>query len=134
MPSNLTSKGFKDISLSFQFNPLTQDLISISNETAIARSVRNIVQTFLGERMYMARFGSKLPRFLFENMDSIDAEVMSIDIQQTISVYEPRITLNSVSVYPNFESNELEVNVSYNIRGIGNPSQELTFALQPSRR
>ena len=134
MPSNLNSKGFKDISLSFQFNPLTQDLISISNETAIARSVRNIVQTFLGERMYMARFGSKLPRFLFENMDSIDAEVMSIDIQQTISVYEPRITLNSVSVYPNFESNELEVNVSSNIRGIGNPSQELTFALQPSRR
>jgi predicted component of type VI protein secretion system len=71
---------------------------------------------------------------MFETMDGIDAEIMSMDISDTIAVYEPRVVLQSVSVNPNFESNELEVNVSYQIKGISRPAQELTFAFQPSRR
>jgi hypothetical protein len=43
MPSERVSKEFKDISLSFQVNPLNYDLIAIKNETAIARSIRNLV-------------------------------------------------------------------------------------------
>jgi|SaaInlV_120m_DNA_3_1039746.scaffolds.fasta_scaffold59829_2 phage baseplate assembly protein W len=134
MPAQRASKGFKDISLSFQFNPLTNDLIAITNETAIARSVRNIVQTYIGEKLFISQYGSKLPRFIFDNMDDIDAEVMSIEIQRTLEQYEPRVTLRGVNVYPNFDNNQLDVNINYLITGISNTEKELTFALQPSRR
>ena len=50
MPVERVSKGFKDISSSFQVNPLNEDLIAIKNETAIARSIRNLILTYTGER------------------------------------------------------------------------------------
>ena len=52
MPLERVSQGFKDISMSFESNPLTEDLIAIKNETAIARSIRNIVFT-LPERNFL---------------------------------------------------------------------------------
>ena len=50
MPVERLSRGFKDISFAFQVNPLNNDLITLKNETAIARSVRNLVFTLPGER------------------------------------------------------------------------------------
>ena len=58
MPAQRVSKGFKDVSMSFKFNPLSGDLITLSNENAIARSVRNIVLTSPGEKIFDPDFGS----------------------------------------------------------------------------
>ena len=76
MPVERVSKGFKDISASFQVNPLTYDLIAIKNETAIARSVRNLVLTAQGERFFNPILGSKVSRLLFENVDEITASAI----------------------------------------------------------
>ena len=51
MPLERVSQAFKDISATFQTNPLNGDLIAIKNETAIARSIRNIVFTLPGEKL-----------------------------------------------------------------------------------
>ena len=60
MPVQRLSKSFKDISASFQVNPLTDDLITLSNETAIARSLRNLVFTDLGDKPFNPAVGSKV--------------------------------------------------------------------------
>jgi len=73
MPIERISKEFKDISMSFQVNPLTYDLIGIKNETAIARSVRNLVLTIRGERFFDQNLGSNVNKLLFENMDDLTA-------------------------------------------------------------
>ena len=52
MPAQRVSKGFKDLSMSFKFNPLSGDLIALKNENAIARAVRNIVSTTPGEKFF----------------------------------------------------------------------------------
>ena len=46
------SRAFKDISLSFSPHPVTKDLPVLSNERAIARSVRNLVETIPSERFF----------------------------------------------------------------------------------
>ena len=46
------SRGYKDITLDFQPNPVTGDLNVLKNERAIMRSVRNLVQTKTKERFY----------------------------------------------------------------------------------
>ena len=48
MPIQRISKGFLDLSASFQNNPLSNDLIALKNENAIARSVRNLLLTIQG--------------------------------------------------------------------------------------
>ncbi len=56
MPLERVSQGFKDISMTFQTNPLTSDLIALKNENAIARSIRNIVFTIPGEKFFDESF------------------------------------------------------------------------------
>ena len=133
MPSERISKEFKDISLSFQVNPLNYDLIAIKNETAIARSIRNLVLTQPGERFFNQNLGSKVNRSLFDNIDEISASIIKDEIENTIKNYEPRVSLIDVVVTPNFDDYEFSVTVSYYIVGVDVLPQQLSFALQPTR-
>ena len=133
MPVERLNKSFKDISFSFQTNPLNNDLIDIKNETAIARSIRNLVFTLPGERFFNQNLGSKISRALFENIDEISASIIQDEITNTINNYEPRVNLISVDVSPNYENNEFNVTINYYIVGIDVLTQQLSFALQPTR-
>ena len=84
MPLERVSQGFKDISMSFQTNPLNNDLIALKNESAIARSIRNIVFTFPGEKFFDPDFGSNVTRSLFENVDDISAITIRDEIQNSM--------------------------------------------------
>ena len=133
MPVERVSKGFKDLSMSFQVNPLNYDIIAIKNETAIARSIRNLIFTLRGERFFNSNLGSGVSKVLFENMDEITASVLQDEIKNTIDNYEPRVNLISVDVSPNYDTNEFYTTITYNIVGIDVLPQQLSFALQPTR-
>ena len=133
MPVERLSKGFKDLSMSFQVNPINYDLIAVKNETAIARSIRNLVLTYPGERFFNENLGSKVSRSLFENIDEISASVIKDEIENTINNYEPRVDLINVVVNPDYDNNNFNVTVNYYIIGIDVLPQQLSFALQPTR-
>ena len=133
MPVQRLSKGFLDLSASFQTNPLSNDLISLKNESAIARSVRNLVLTIQGERPFQPVLGTGVSRLLFENMDKLTASAIRSEIRTTIENYEPRVEINEIIVEPDFERNAMDVTLQYFIIGIDVPEQELTFALEPTR-
>ena len=133
MPIQRISRGFKDISMTFQSNPLNDDLIALKNANAIARSVRNIVMTIPGERFFQPSFGSGVNRVLFNNMDEISASILEDEIRNAIMNYEPRVKLRSVKVQPDFDSNNFNTVITYDIIGADIPSQQLQFALQSAR-
>jgi phage baseplate assembly protein W len=133
MPLERVSKQFKDLSMSFQVNPLNYDLIALKNESAIARSVRNLVLTQPGERFFNENLGSKVSRSLFENIDEISASIVKDEIENTINNYEPRVNLIDVIVTPNYDEGEFMVTIQYRIVGIDSLPQQLSFALQPTR-
>ena len=133
MPVERVSRGFKDISMTFQANPLNSDLIAIKNENAIARSIRNIVFTLPGEKYFNPNFGSRISKVLFENIDDITASVIVDEIKESIRNYEPRVELLDVEAFPNFDNNQFDVNITYEIIGSDIPPQDLQFALQPTR-
>ena len=133
MPIERVSQGFKDISMTFQVNPLNSDLIGLKNENAIARSVRNIVFTLPGEKFFDEDFGSRISASLFENIDDISAAEIVDEIRQSIVNYEPRVDLLDVKAFPNFDNNQFDVRIVYEIIGADVPAQELQFALQSTR-
>ena len=133
MPLERVSPGFKDISMTFQGNPLNNDLIGLKNENAIARSVRNIVFTLPGEKFFDENFGSRISATLFENIDDISANIITDEIKFSIERYEPRVELIEVEAFPNFDNNAFDVLIVYNIIGADVPPQELQFALQSTR-
>ena len=133
MPLERVSSGFKDVSMSFQANPLNFDLIGLKNENAIARSVRNIVFTLPGEKFFDEDFGSRISASLFENIDEISANIINDEIRQSIINYEPRVNLLDVITNPNFDNNAFDVIIIYEIIGADIAPQELQFALQSTR-
>ena len=133
MPVERLSRGFKDLSASFQTNPLSNDLIALKNESAIARSVRNLVLTGQGERPFQPVLGTGVSRLLFENMDKLTAAAIRSELRTTIENYEPRVEINEILVEPDFEGNAFHVTLQYFIIGMDVPEQELTFALEPTR-
>ena len=133
MPLERVSPGFKDLSMTFQANPLNFDLIGLKNENAIARSVRNIVFTLPGEKFFDQNFGSRISAALFENIDDISASVIKDEINFSIERYEPRVDLIDVECYPNYDNNSFDVTIIYNIIGADVAPQELQFALQSTR-
>lgn len=133
MPIERVSKSFKDISMSFQINPINSDLIALKNESAIARSIRNLIFTLLGERFFNQNLGSQISRSLFENIDEISSSVIKDEISNTINNYEPRVRLLNVIVSPDYDNNNFNVTINYLIVGIDALPQQLSFALQPTR-
>ena len=133
MPLERVKQGFKDLSMSFRSNPLNDDLIGLKNESAIARSIRNIVFTLPGEKFFDEDFGSNISQSLFENIDEISAAEITDEIEQSLVNYEPRINLLQVRAFPNFDNNQFDVRIIYEIIGASVPPQELQFALQSTR-
>ena len=133
MPLERVSQGFKDISMTFQANPLNNDLITLKNENAIARSIRNIVFTLPGEKFFDSSFGSRITESLFDNIDDITATIIVDEIRESIETNEDRVKLNNVEAFPDYENNSFDLTITYEIVGRNIPTQELQFVLQSSR-
>ena len=127
------SRAFKAISLSFKKHPVTNDVTVLRNEDAIKKSVINLTRTRINERFFNDLLGTSIADSLFENMDSGLETALEEEISTLLKNYEPRIELNSVYVIVNADSNELNVQVDYNIVGLPIPSQTIEFLLQPTR-
>jgi phage baseplate assembly protein W len=107
MPVERTSKGFKDVSLTFKRNPLNKDIVSltfkrnplnkdmlsVTNETAISRAVRNLILTKKGERFFDLEFGTNVSNLLFENIGPFAADSIRDEIISAIRNYEPRVEI-----------------------------------------
>ena len=129
----MASRAFKDINLSFKRHPVTNDVVTIRNEDAIKRSVRNIIFTILGEKPFEPNFGSVINESLFDLNTNLNEIRVSDEIRSSLLNYEPRIdnTEVTVSVYP--DSNELNCTIQYDIVGLSAPTQEVDVLLFPAR-
>lgn len=133
MPATRQSRSFKDISLSFRRHPVTNDVVAISNEDAIKRSVRNLVETINNERPFNSLIGSQIRSSLFEPADRDILTRLEIEVETSIKNFEPRVNLTKVLADHPPDSNEITVQVEYDIIGQESQPQELTFILQPTR-
>ena len=133
MPIQRVSQGFRDLSMTFQRNPLNDDLVVLKNATAIARSVKNIVFTQPGEKFFDEDFGSRVSRFLFENINPVTASNIRDEIVQSVLNYEPRVNLRTVTVVPDYDANSMNATIIYDIIGADIPPQQLDLVLLPTR-
>ena len=129
----MASRAFKDINLSFKRHPVTNDVVTIRDEDAIKRSVKNIIFTILGEKPFEPTFGSVVNESLFDLSTSLNEIRVSDEIKTSLQNYEPRISNieATVSIYP--DSNEMNVTIQYDIVGIPAPPQTVEVLLFPAR-
>jgi phage baseplate assembly protein W len=96
-------------------HPVSKDVLRFVNEHAVIRSIKNLVMTDQGERLYQPDLGSNIKRMMFEPMVESTAEIISQYIQETIDVYEPRAKVLEISVVPDYNNNLYAVTLSFMI-------------------
>ena len=133
MASRKVSRAFKDISFSFDPHPVTKDLPVLTNERAIIRSVRNLVETIPTERFFQPLLGTDVRDSLFEFVDFGTARVIEDQIKNTIRFYEDRVENLKVQVEPRPDNNSFNVNVFFDIVGKDFPPQAFSFILEATR-
>ena len=133
MATKRLSRGFKDISLSFVPHPVTNDLAVLSNERAIVRSVRNLVETIPTERFFNPYLGTDIRKSLFENFEPDLDMVIEDQIRETVETFEPRVDNLQIQVNAQPDVNSFEVTVFFDIVGLDVPTQSFNFLLEPTR-
>ena len=133
MANQRISKGFKDISLSFEPHPVTKDLQVLKNENAIRRSVRNIVETIPTEKFFNSLLGSDVRSSLFEFVDYGTASTIQDQIEVAVTNFEERVENLVVEVEPRPDENTFNVTVIFDIIGQEFPTQEYSLLLEATR-
>ena len=127
----MISKSFRDFSLTFEKNAVTNDILALKNEAAIKESVKNIVLYNFYEKPFDPFFGGNIIGLLFENSTpTMELEVKS-RIERSIEIYEPRVTAVSVDVDFQEDRNELNCKINYLILGIPTKFDDVSIAFKP---
>mgnify|MGYP003142176413 FL=1 len=127
----MISKSFRDFSLTFEKNAVTNDILALKNEAAIKESVKNIVLYNFYEKPFDPFFGGNIIGLLFENSTpTMELEVKN-RIEESVEVYEPRVTAVSVDVDFEPDRNELNCSVTYLILGLAPKFDDISVVFKP---
>ena len=127
----MISKSFRDFSLTFEKNAVTNDILSLKNEAAIKESVKNIVLYNFYEKPFDPFFGGNIIGLLFENSTPTMVLEVKNRIEQSIEIHEPRVTAVSVTVQFEENRNELNCKIQYLILGISPKFDDISIAFKP---
>ena len=133
MATERKSRAFKDISLSFSPHPVTKDLHVLTNERAVVRSVRNLVETIPTERFFNSDIGTDIRGSLFETFSRETLVTIEDQIRDTIGNFEPRVANLEIEASSRPDDNTFNIKVIFDIAGLNVPTQSFTFLLEPTR-
>lgn len=123
-------RQYKDFSLSMGLNPVTNDIVVVMDEEAVKRSVKTLLLTQAGEVPFFPKFGSNVRRYLFEPIDPITTQLLTQEIRATIEGFEPRVTIQSLTVTPSEDEHQYVIDL---ILQIVNLTQPLSLTIFLSR-
>ena len=128
-----TFQTFKDLSVTFKKHPVTDDVITVKDKAAITQSIKNLLLTRKGERLFQPQLGSNLQKSLFEPLDYGTAGMIKSQVKETIKRWEPRVIVEDVRCEPDFNTNGFEVELFYRIIGREDRQQQAGFFLERTR-
>jgi phage baseplate assembly protein W len=127
-----TVRKYKDLDLNFISHPVRKDVNKLLDEDAVIGSIRNLLQTSHYERLFQPSLGSNMKRILFENMDPISESALKREIIQTLTNFEPRVSVNSITIKSNYENNSYDLSLNFTVL---NTSEQVSiqFSLKRDR-
>ena len=128
---------YKDLNLFFTKNPLTNDVSKVTDVQAIKRSVRNLVLTDRGERLFHPEIGGDVKGSLFENFTPIMEVELRSAIKNVIEIYEPRVVLEDVKVNDpsgnDLDNNRLRITIQFYLDNVPEVLEEVDVFLNRIR-
>ena len=104
---------YSDFTTRLSPHPAQKDIVRLYDAQAVSTSIRNLLQTNRGERLYQPNIGSDIRKILFEPMSDIAAKSLQLYIHETIEQYEPRIKIVDTMVIANYASDGYDITIYY---------------------
>ena len=128
-----TFATFKDLSVTFKKHPVSDDLVQVKDKAAVVQSISNLLLTNKGERPFQPELGCDLRRMLFEPLDyATSAQIKSV-VAEVINKYEPRVKVDNIYCFPDYDNNGYEVELSYTLVGRDDNAITVDFFLERTR-
>lgn len=124
---------FKDFNLNFKPHPVTEDLQVVKDSADIKQSIKSLLLTRRGERLFNSDLGTSLSDLLFEPLDYGTASLIRDEIYEVIGTYESRIDIIELNVDINADDNGYDIQLEYVIRGRSDLQNNIEFFLESSR-
>lgn len=106
---------FSDFLTDLTPHPITKDLSRVRNDQSIRQSIRNLILTNYGERLFQPSIGSNVSASLFEPNDSFMEDSLEFSIRRTIESNEPRANIINLSVLTSPDENTVSINIVFSI-------------------
>lgn len=110
-------KEYRDLALNMAIHPNTNDIVPLNDLDAIKQSVKNLVLTNFGEKLFKPNFGGNVTSLLFENVSVFSEIVIRDEIKRVLALYEPRITDVTVQVTADIDKNGYNVTIGFKVVG-----------------
>ena len=127
------TRQWKDLDLFFSKKVGSNDINTLTDITAVKRSVRNLVLTNHYEKPFHPEIGSGVRAILFELMTPMTSFILTKKIENIIETYEPRARLVGVRAMPNLDRNEYEVTIEFYVQNFPTELVDLTIFLERLR-
>ena len=124
---NRVVRRFTDLNLIFQPHPYSKDVLTKNNIDAIKASVQNLILTKNYERPFHPEIGCQVTSLMFENATSATLAAVERTIRDTLTKFEPRISIIEINVIDNSESNAIEISLVFSIDNVSQPVTVLTL-------
>ena len=110
-----TTRPYKDVSLTFARNVVTSDVVTVSGEDAVKRSIKLLLMSRAGETPFFPEFGSRIFTLLFEPIDPITTVLLQHEMRATIAAYEPRVNIRQLTATPSSDEQGYDIDCLFTI-------------------
>ena len=124
------NREYKDMSLSMGRNPVTNDIIAVTSEEAVKRSIKNLLNTNAGEVPFFPDFGTRINELLFEPIDPITTVLLEGELRATIEAFEPRARILTLTATASEDENRYNIYIVFRLNNLAEP---VTLSLFLSR-
>lgn len=114
-------REYKDFSLTMGMNPVTNDIVAVTGEEAVKRSIKNLLYTVAGEVPFFPNFGSTIHRLLFEPIDPITITNLDSSIRACIEAFEPRVRIVDLIITPDEEELRYKIDITLRLVNLLEP-------------
>ena len=108
-------REFSDISLSFEANPVTGDIIKVKDDISVKQSIKTLVLTEFFEVPFQKNKGTKVRKILFDLITDDGAEMLREEIINGITENEPRANLIDVLIQPIPDENRYIIKIIFSM-------------------
>ena len=106
---------YSDFHTDFTLSPVNFDLARKTNEESVKQSLKNLLTTSKGERLFQPNFGSSIIDMLFENFDPVTIETAKQELRAMIEYNEPRCNVIGLDIATGPDDNTAIVNIVFNV-------------------